>query len=346
MDVHEEPFSKVAHQWLTATPIGPPIAMYTAQNVDKRLPPPFSTYETATYRRISCLYPCSRQAAAVARGKGFAGEIDVIPLGYDPAVFYPGKQRFTDNELLLAFVGRFVPEKGLLDAVAVVSRVQTHRDARLLLVGEGEEGQRAIDLARALGIGDRVEVLPWQSPAQLAEIYRVAHVVLVPSTSTATWVEQFGRVIVEAQASGAVVAGYASGAIPEVGGDAALLVAEGQVSLLADRLETLVTSEAEWDQRRAAGIQLAESRTWERVARRQLELYGRAITGATRRISISHDARARRRYASLEFGPTAVTPAGRRPFALPVLRRGGVIPDLLGHAIDMGQMAVPATWRR
>ena len=54
--------------------------------------------------------------------------------------------------------------------------------------------------------------------ADLATRYRSTHVVLVPSVSTPTWVEQFGRVIVEAQASGAVVAGYASGAIPRSSG--------------------------------------------------------------------------------------------------------------------------------
>ncbi len=75
---------------------------------------------------------------------------------------------------------------------------------------------------------------PWQSVAELAAFYRQAHVVLVPSVATETWTEQFGRVIVEAQASGAVVAGYASGSIPEVAGDAALLVAPGDVHALGE----------------------------------------------------------------------------------------------------------------
>src|SRR6202043_4225790 len=83
LDVHEEPFSVAARQWLAAAPADLPVVMYTAQNVDKRFPPPFAQYERAAHRRIVALYPCSAQAAAVARGKGFAGFIDVLPLGYD-----------------------------------------------------------------------------------------------------------------------------------------------------------------------------------------------------------------------------------------------------------------------
>ena len=51
--------------------------------------------------------------------------------------------------------------------------------------------------AAALGLADRLELLPWRPASELADIYRGTHVVLVPSRPTTTWVEQFGRVIVE-----------------------------------------------------------------------------------------------------------------------------------------------------
>src|SRR4051794_28502916 len=69
IDIQEEPFSAAATQWVRAAG-DRPVIMYTAQNVDKRLPPPFTQWERATYGRIQALYPCSRQAASVARGKG------------------------------------------------------------------------------------------------------------------------------------------------------------------------------------------------------------------------------------------------------------------------------------
>src|SRR5581483_6217834 len=71
LDIHEEPFSVAASQWIAVAPPAVPIVMYTAQNIDKRFPPPFAPYERRALRRVSGLYPCSRQAASVARGKGF-----------------------------------------------------------------------------------------------------------------------------------------------------------------------------------------------------------------------------------------------------------------------------------
>jgi glycosyltransferase involved in cell wall biosynthesis len=334
LDLHEEPFSVVAQQWLVAAPVEVPIVMYTAQNVDKRFPPPFFAYERRAHRRAAALYPCSRQAASVARGKGFAGLIEVLPLGYDPALYREGVQSLDDDELVLALFGRLVPEKGIRDAVHVLACVNAVRPARLVLVGEGPEEASARDLAAALGIGDRLDVLTWRPAAELADVYRGAHVVLVPSVATETWVEQFGRVIVEAQASGAVVAGYVSGSIPEVAGDAAVLADAGAVAVLVDRIVQLVGDPADYARRRAQGIELSRARTWACVAERHADLYRRVAAGEVQRVEPSRSPRKSRAAARAEFGPAAATIAGERPFALPLLRRGGAFTSTLAAVID------------
>jgi glycosyltransferase involved in cell wall biosynthesis len=335
LDVHEEPFSVASRQWLAAAPPDLPVVMYTAQNVDKRFPPPFAQYEHAAYRRVSALYPCSSQAASVARGKGFAGLIDVLPLGFDDAVFTPGSQSADADEIVLAIAGRLVPEKGVADAVEILARVNATRPARLVVVGSGPEEAAARHRASALGVADRLEIVPWQPAAELAATYRSAHVVLVPSRPTETWVEQFGRVIVEAQASGAVVAGYASGAIPEIAGDAAILTAVGAASELADDLVALTADPAEYERRRQTGIALSRTRTWTQVAQRQAELYRRVAAGEVQRVQLPASPRRRREIARAEFGPTAQTIAGTRPFALPLLRRGGRLVSALAAALDV-----------
>jgi glycosyltransferase involved in cell wall biosynthesis len=333
LDLHEEPFSAASHQWLSAAPAELGVVMYTAQNVDKRFPPPFSAYERLAYRRISALYPCSNQAASVARGKGFGGLIDVIPLGYDPAVYSEGQQSADDDEVVLGLFGRLVREKGVQDAVRVLAHVTEVRPARLVVVGSGPEEGALRYLAAQLGVGDRVTILPWLPAAELAEVYRRTHIVLIPSVATATWVEQFGRVIVEGQASGAVVAGYASGAVAEVAGTPGVLSPVGDLDHLARNVINLVRGADEYKRRRSEGLALAETRTWTRVARSQTELYTDASRSKVApRTSLSQAAR--RRNARREFGPTAATTAGPRPFALPLLRRGGVLPQTLARIID------------
>jgi glycosyltransferase involved in cell wall biosynthesis len=347
LDLHEEPVSVAARQGLAAAPSELPVVMYTAQNVDKRYPPPFSLYERRAHRRVAALYPCSRQAASVARGKGFAGLIDVIPLGYDPQLFHEGEQSLDDNELVLALFGRFLPEKGVRDAVQVLARVNSIRPARLLLAGSGPEERPARELAAVLGVADRLQVELWRPASELAELYRRAHVVLVPSVATPTWVEQFGRVIVEAHASGAVVAGYASGSIPEVAGEAAVLADPGNATQLAERVVTVLGDLDEYARLRARGLALCRTRTWAHVAERQAELYRRVIAGELERLPLPRSPRERRAKARAEFGPPAATTAGVRPFALPLLRRGGAAAAALAAVIDAATEAYArlTTWR-
>jgi glycosyltransferase involved in cell wall biosynthesis len=347
LDLHEEPVSVAARQGLAAAPSELPVVMYTAQNVDKRYPPPFSLYERRAHRRVAALYPCSRQAASVARGKGFAGLIDVIPLGYDPQLFHEGEQSLDDDELVLALFGRFLPEKGVRDAVQVLARVNSIRPARLLLAGSGPEERPARELAAVLGVADRLQVELWRPASELAELYRRAHVVLVPSVATPTWVEQFGRVIVEAHASGAVVAGYASGSIPEVAGEAAVLADPGNATQLAERVVTVLGDLDEYARLRARGLALCRTRTWAHVAERQAELYRRVIAGELERLPLPRSPRERRAKARAEFGPPAATTAGVRPFALPLLRRGGAAAAALAAVIDAATEAYArlTTWR-
>lgn len=333
IDIHEEPFSSASRQWLRAA--GPrPVVMYTAQNIDKRFPPPFAQYERAALGRVAALYPCTRQAASVARGKGFAGAIDVLPLGYDDTLYSTGQQSVNSESIVLGLVGRLVAEKGVLDAVRVLAVVRAARPARLHLVGSGPELEPARRLAAALGVADALDVTPWAPVTDMAAIYRSLHVVLVPSASTQTWVEQFGRIIVEGQASGAVVAGYASGSIPEVGGDAAVLVDEGDVDALADAVTDLVKDPGDYERRRHEGLRATADLGWAAIGRRQVALYESVLTGGTARVQIPATPRGRRAAARAEFGAPARTTAGERPFALPYLRRDTVVSRALGAAID------------
>ena len=300
LDIQEEPFSVAAHQWLASAPPELPAVMYTAQNVDKRYPPPFSLYERRALDRVSAVYPCSRQAASVIRGKGFGGLIEVVPLGFDPSVFSAGEQSLDDEELLLTLVGRLVPEKGVRDAVRVLARLNEVRPSRLVVVGAGPEEVPARELASALGVDDRLEIKPWRAADAVADVYRRAHIVLVPSVPTSTWTEQFGRVIVEAQASGAVVVGYATGSIPEVGGDAAALVRTGDVRQLAAEAVGLVSRPEDYALRRERGFELSRSRTWTCVAERQADLYGSVVAGRINRLASNRSPRTRRALARAE----------------------------------------------
>ncbi len=80
--------------------------------------------------------------------------------------------------------------------------------------------------------------------AEVADEMRKLHAFVLPSHTTPRWKEQFGRVLVEAMASGVPPVGSDSGEIPHVVGDAGLIFREGNVEDLTHKLRLLVDNPA------------------------------------------------------------------------------------------------------
>jgi D-inositol-3-phosphate glycosyltransferase len=149
----------------------------------------------------------------------------VVPPGVDLQRFSPGDRtaarRATgtrDDALVLLFVGRIQPLKApdvVLDAAARLLAddpgLRDRLEVRVIGApsGTGLAAPRQLqEQAVALGIADVVRFLPPQPPDRLAEHYRAADVVLVPSHS-----ESFGLVALEAQACGTPVVAAAVGGL-------------------------------------------------------------------------------------------------------------------------------------
>ncbi|MGH8825044.1 MAG: glycosyltransferase [Jiangellaceae bacterium] len=341
VDIDAEPYSAVTRQWLAAVPYGLPIVGSTAQNLARRHAPPQGKYERAAFRRLGGVYAATRQAASVTWGKGFRGELAVLPAGHDAAVHEPGRQ-FPGVPAVLLLAGRMDPEKGPEDAVraleVIVARdrgpVGSDRRARLVLVGEGPHTTVALRLADRLGVADLVQHHRWLPQAALAAELRRAHVVLAPARATSTWAEQRGRVAAQAQAAGAVVVGYASGALPEVVGDAGVPVPDGDVEALAREVSDLLDDPGRWLALRKAGIAQAATRSWDRVGQAQLSFYERVVEGPGAIPPADPDERSWAD-AVRRFGPPARAAGGvERPFTDPVLRHAGPVQNVAGRALD------------
>jgi hypothetical protein len=141
--------------------------------------------------------------------------------------------------------------------------------------------------------------------------------------------------ISEGQACGCIVAGYGSGAIPEVGGDAAALVDEGDVKALAAAVLRLLEDSGEYSDRRQAGLRRSLARTWDAVAREQVRFYERALERQAGPLQVGPPASLRAE-AAAEFGAPAETAGQVRTFALPLLRKPSPLSDHLGRLIDLG----------
>lgn len=250
--VEAEPFSFAATQWsLALARHGVPFGVQCAENIDRRLPAPVRLMRTRVLGKAAFVAARSQSAARLARDWGARGEVEFAPHAV-PGWPSAGERAECGQErpFTVGYAGRLVASKGLGDLLAAVRRLPA--PVELLLIGDGElrgelEGQPIP--------GSRVRVLSDLSHAQMAEGYARMDVLALPSRTTPTWKEQFGRVIVEALWCGVPVVGSDSGEIPwliELTGGG-LVFAEGDEAKLAEQLERLRADPALRERLAAAG---------------------------------------------------------------------------------------------
>jgi glycosyltransferase involved in cell wall biosynthesis len=167
-------------------------------------------------------------------------------------------------------VGRLIRHKGvdvLLEAAALDPRFTVD------VYGAGPESAPLAELAVNLGIRDRVTFHGHVDEDRIADIYGEFDVLAVPSIPLPSWIEQFGRVVVEAQACGVPVVASASGALPDVVGQDGLLVPPNDPPALQEALSRFLDEPGLWGRLRAAGIAGAARYSWKGVADAQMALY-------------------------------------------------------------------------
>jgi glycosyltransferase involved in cell wall biosynthesis len=239
----EEPWSVVALQsLLAAKSVGARFVFFTWENVWKR-------YKWISERILRFVLNGSDAAVVgnaegegLLRKRGFRNPVLQLPqYGVDEVT---GGELREDLSGLpnprIGFVGRLDKEKGihvLFQAVAGFGG-----EWSVVILGNGPEKGPLENLADTLGIRDRIRFIPAVPHEDVAGFMREFDILVLPSLTTPTWKEQFGRVLVEAMAAGVPVIGSDSGAIPEVIGDAGVVVKEGDVVALRRALVDMTSS--------------------------------------------------------------------------------------------------------
>ena len=161
----------------------------------------------------------------------------VNPLGVDLELFRYSENELSD-ELKLLYVGRVVPEKGLDYLLKAVSQLSFPYSLTVVGNGEIERYRRT-----AKNLGCRATFIGPVKYCKLPNLYREHNVVILPSITTPYWKEQLGMVLIEAMATGRIVVGSDSGAIPEVIGNVGFIVPEKNSLALKKVLTDIYQSE-------------------------------------------------------------------------------------------------------
>lgn len=221
----------------------------------------------AASRAVVTVSESSREAI-VARFPDDAHKVQVIPNGVTPVFFArrEGQQALRDLGITgpyLLTVANKKPHKNLEMALRTFARL-TPADASLQLVMVGERFPHLARLRRVaheLGVWDRVVEVETLPDARLATVYGHAEAFLFPSRQ-----EGFGMVALEAMAAGTPVVTVDRAPIPEVVGEAAVLVPMDDDAAMAAAVARLRT-DARWrDDRIAAGKARAAVFTWPHAA--------------------------------------------------------------------------------
>jgi glycosyltransferase involved in cell wall biosynthesis len=278
LDIHEEPASLATFEVLALARLAraqPKVVLYSAQNISKSYPLPFRLFEWIALRRAAAVHTCNEDVSRVLADKGFTGEVVNLGLGVDVESFSPARDaaeqsQLPDRTLRVGYVGRIQEFKGVFTLLSAIGEVT---DASLTYVGGGEDTERLRAAIAARGCADRVVVRGFVDHDELPDLYRSFDVLVTPSHDMPTVMEQFGRVVVEAMAAGVPVVVSDSGALPEVVGDAGIVVPQGDARALAAVLEHLRDSPELRRDLRVRGRARANVFSWPHIARRQAALY-------------------------------------------------------------------------
>ncbi len=207
--------------------------------------------------------------------------------GIDHALFTPGDRSEArarigiGGEPLILCVGRVQAHKGFDVAVEMLSHLPDtlavgSGPPSLMIVGgpSGPDGQKEVEhlqtRAVALGVADRVRFVPPQPHGSLADYYRAADLLVMPSYS-----ESFGLVAAEAQASGLPVVAARVGGLPYVVGasTSGLLVDDHDPRSFAAAATAILDHPSFRSNLSAGAIEFAARFSWDRTADRLLDLY-------------------------------------------------------------------------
>jgi glycosyltransferase involved in cell wall biosynthesis len=262
--VWEEPYVAACAQVTAAAPKRAKVVPATFQNLVKRYPFPLGRFESRVMTRADAWIPFGHTIfdAQGAKPLYAAKPSRIIPPGVDvQRMRFDADARrrvrttcgWQDAVPVVGYLGRFVPEKGLRTLLRALEL--THEPWRALFVGGGPLQPELTAFADAHP--GRVHVATGVTHDDVPAYLSAMDVLCAPSETTATWREQFGRMLIEAMACGVPVIASRSGEIPHVVADAGIVVPERDADAWTRALDGLLGAPERRRELAAAGLSRA-----------------------------------------------------------------------------------------
>ncbi|OQW97172.1 MAG: glycosyl transferase family 1 [Desulfobacteraceae bacterium A6] len=197
----------------------------------------------------------------------------VVPNGINTDIFYPVSGIEREKGRIIVTNSADTPLKGLFYLLKALAEISKTRKARLIVVGTPKKNGAVVKLIKTLGIGHLVTFTGRIDDGEFVRQYAMAAMAVVPSVY-----EGFGLPAGEAMACGVPVISTTGGALPEVVGDAGILVPPADHLLLGEAIKALLDNPERADELGLAGYKRVQDNfTWKRAAEKTVEAYREVI---------------------------------------------------------------------
>lgn len=227
-------------------------------------------------RNVVTVSDCSRQDIARDFGLQPAG-ISLVYNGIDTDTFRPMPAIERRPQRLMATCSADAPLKGTRFLIRAYARLlETYPELELLLVSKPLPGGKTEKLVKKLKLQNRIQFVSGISTAQMVQYYAEATVAVVPSVY-----EGFGLPAGEAMACGVPVVSTDGGALPEVVGDAGVIVPAKNVDAMVTAIDGLLQDPKRRQQLGEDGRRrIDEKFCWQVCAREMTAYYREVLTHA------------------------------------------------------------------
>ena len=199
----------------------------------------------------------------------------IVPNGINTDLFYPIPEIERKPNRVIVTNSADTPLKGLFFLFRAVAELAKSQKIDVTVVGTPKKNGNIVKLIRKLGIGHLINFTGRIDNGEFVQQYARATVAVVPSVY-----EGFGLPVGEAMACGVPVISTTGGALPEVVGDAGILVPPADHHALGDAIQKILQQPQLAQKLSRAGYKRVQQHfTWMKAAQRTVNVYREAIRG-------------------------------------------------------------------
>ena len=233
-------------------------------------------------KRASRVTAISSYLGRLASDAGWSGKVEIIPNGVDVDFFAKRDEvaiknirrvyHIDESDIIILSVSRLVIKNGLDDlirAFAIFRRI--HQNAKLLLVGEGREHARLMEIAKNESVVGSVVFAGAIPPSDIVPYFHIAHIFARPSRS-----EGLGIAFLEAMAASVPIVATGVGGIADIikNGETGIVVKVGDAKSIADGLMQINRDrDLQKDLTRKACAMVREQYSWDMITKKMDKVF-------------------------------------------------------------------------